>query len=157
MFCFAFSLTRNDTFLHGIYIRLPQYSLHGNEYVVTISLCMNLFVLSGLSTNIPFGFFFCFFFFEHQTSARAHSRCALQDTHWVVYGFWTVCELCFCRLFFAVQISFYFLAISLLCGEHCCWTRSIGTFLIIFPLFVCEMRDALCFDWLLYVLWTGIF
>lgn len=55
-----------------------------NTYSYNFLVYMNLFVLSGLSTNIPIGFFFCF----------CCSRCFM--VIWV--SSWTV-ALYFCRLF----------------------------------------------------------
>lgn len=63
-------------------IATKRYSLFKKYMWLQFPSCMNLFVLSGLSTNIPIGFFFCFHAVlcgvceRKRVSSRTVARCA---------------------------------------------------------------------------------
>lgn len=128
-------------------IATKRYSLFKKYMWLQFPSCMNLFVLSGLSTNIPIGFFFCF----HAVLCGVCERKRVSSRTVALL-------LCFCRLLLCSWRSLCLLSFAM-CGRVRALTeRRLAHFSSFFPLFAhCLLTLSFCYCIviLFVVLWTG--
>lgn len=116
-------------------IATKRYSLFKKYMWLQFPSCMNLFVLSGLSTNIPIGFFFCF----HAVLCGVCERKRVSSRTVALL-------LCFCRLLLCSWRSLCLLSFAM-CGRVRALTeRRLAHFSSFFPLFAhCLLTLSFCY------------